>query len=464
MSSRVNCLSDSCLEIDVTRTEGIEWTNTSVLQLAQGENPVAVIERKARELVLRARDAGWQGPPFNPVVIADLLKIPVEANADVADARAVATDGGVKIEFNPTQARERVRFSIAHEIAHTLFPDVREKVRHRARPAEGGDEWQLEMLCNIAAAEFILPIGSLDACEHCPSIEDLMMQRRKFDVSAEAFLIRVAKTASDPIVMFCASPVSGKEGLKGYRVDYTVPSKTAPAFRLSGRTVRKGSAVYLCTAIGYTDRRTEKWGSYEGLTIECVGIPPFPGSRFPRVAGLIRFDVREARPGAIKTVHGDVLDPRGSGTKIICQLVNDQARVWGGGVARSAAKKFPSAQKSFSDWIIALPRPKRLGEVHFAEVDRSVVVASLVAQAGFGPSTAPRIRYAALEKGLERVREFATTRKASVHMPRIGAGQSGGSWKTVEEIVTDTLIDEGISVTIYDLPPMRKLDAPGLFD
>jgi hypothetical protein len=111
LEARVGYASDSRLEMDVTRTEGIEWTNTSVVQLAQGDNPVAVIERRARELVLRARDAGWQGPPFNPVAIADLLNIPVEANADVADARTVSTDDGVKIEFNPTQARERVRFS-----------------------------------------------------------------------------------------------------------------------------------------------------------------------------------------------------------------------------------------------------------------------------------------------------------------------------------------------------------------
>jgi hypothetical protein len=54
----------------VAHPDGIQWTNNSVVRLAQGENPVAVVERKARELVLRARDAGWQGPPFNPIAIA----------------------------------------------------------------------------------------------------------------------------------------------------------------------------------------------------------------------------------------------------------------------------------------------------------------------------------------------------------------------------------------------------------
>src|SRR5215217_4849610 len=118
-------------EIAVPRYEGIRWTNQSVLGLAGTDNPVAVIEKRARELVLRAFDAGWVGPPFNPLGIADYLQIPVEANAEVPDARTIATESGLKIQFNPNQRRERVRFSIAHEIANTLFPDVAEAVRHR---------------------------------------------------------------------------------------------------------------------------------------------------------------------------------------------------------------------------------------------------------------------------------------------------------------------------------------------
>jgi O-acetyl-ADP-ribose deacetylase (regulator of RNase III) len=447
----------------VAQTEGIQWTNPSVLGFARGQDPVAAIERRARELALQAKDAGWQGPPFNPVAIADLLKIPVEAHADIPDARTVPSDGSVKIQFNPTQARERVRFSIAHEIAHTLFPDVSDKVRHRGGEPGLVDDWQLEMLCNIAAAEFVMPIGSLNASDRCPSIEELMVTRRKFDVSAEAFLIRVAKTTNEPIVMFSASPVSDQGGLKAYRIDYTVGSKTAPVLRIAGRTIPKVSVVYSCTAIGYTDRRIERWMSFDAST-ECVGISPYPGSRYPRVAGLIRLDQREARPEAMKALHGDVLDPRGPGTKIICQLVNDQARFWGGGVAKATAKKFPNAHKSFSDWIISMPRAKRLGEVHFADAEQSIFVASIVGQAGFGPSLLPRIRYAAIERGLELVTKFAASHHASVHMPRIGTGQSGGSWDTVEEIVRDTLVHQGIPVTVYDPPPQRISTSPGLFD
>src|SRR5260221_479592 len=92
------------------------WTNKSVLALAGGEDPIVAIERKARDLVLHARDQGWNGPPFNPIFIADLLKIPITANASVADACIVATDVKLQIQFNPTQVRERVPSPLLREI------------------------------------------------------------------------------------------------------------------------------------------------------------------------------------------------------------------------------------------------------------------------------------------------------------------------------------------------------------
>ena len=447
----------------MARTENIAWTNKSVIDLAKGENPIAVVERRARDLVLRAKDAGWQGPPFNPIAIADLLGIPVEANSNVADARTISTADGLRIEFNPTQARERVRFSIAHELAHILFPDVADQVRHRGGDPDAADDWQLEVLCNLAASEFVMPIGSLSVRDEVPSLEELMIERRSFDVSAEAFLIRVVKTASEPMAMFCASPTSSGPS-RNYRIDYVVSSSSAPPLRIVGRSVPHKSVVYQCTAIGYTDRAHEEWPAQAQIGIECVGIPGYPGSSYPRVAGLMHFAMDQRTAEDIRFVHGDVLDPRDGGTRIICQLVNHQARAWGGGVARSTAKKFPTAQREFSIWLSRLSRSERLGEVHVARVNPSTYVASLVAQEGVGASPSPRIRYMALEHCLETVSAFANSNGASVHMPRIGTGESGGQWETVKELLRATLVSKNIPVTVYDLPPRRIQKQPGLFD
>jgi hypothetical protein len=431
----------------------ILWTNKSVLEFAGGADPILLIEAKARALVLKARDGGWSGPPYNPLAIADLLKIQVEANSDVADARTVAVGDRIRIEFNPTRPRERVRFSIAHEIAHTLFPDVAEQTRHRGGAGTAADEWQLEMLCNLAAAELVMPLGSLPPREHLSTIEQLMLDRRKFDVSAEAFLMRVVKTTSEPAVMFCSSPIEREGSRPHYRIDYSIGSKSAPAVIRPGSTIPTDSVIYGCTAIGQTIHGTESWLAEKPLGLECVGIPGFPGASFPRIAGIARFLIQDAEEDGFNAVQGNVLTPSGSGPKVICQLVNDLAKVWGGGVARSSAKIYPAAQQQFSQWIAQIPRRERLGRVHFADAGGDLTIASLVAQEGYGASLLPRIRYAPLEQAFAGVAKFAIDHNASVHMPRIGAGQSGGIWNTVEEIIRDTLIAKGVRVTVYDLPP-----------
>jgi O-acetyl-ADP-ribose deacetylase (regulator of RNase III) len=186
-----------------------------------------------------------------------------------------------------------------------------------------------------------------------------------------------------------------------------------------------------------------------------VGIPRYPGALHPRVAGLIRFQTNAAEREGMNLVHGNALDPKAPGEKIICQLVNDQARTWGGGVARSTARKYPEAQDSFSAWITSVPRSARLGSVHFEQVGHATTIASLVAQQGYGPSSSPRIRYVALAECFEKVLAYALERSASVHMPRIGEGQSGGSWETVAGIVRTVLVNNGVPVTVYELPPRR---------
>lgn len=299
-----------------------------------------------------------------------------------------------------------------------------------------------------------MPIGSMSSKENVPRIEDLMIERRKFDVSAEAFLIRVVKTAIRPIGMFCASPMS-EDSNREYRVDYFVPSLTAPMVKLTGQTIPKDSIVSLCTAIGYTDHGNEDWVTGHSLDIECVGIPGYPDSLFPRVAGLIRFTSKRSDRHPIRFVHGNALEPRGENTRLVCQLVNDRARKWGGGIARKTARKFPQAQGEFAGWISGVPADSRLGSVHFSTEHDGIIIASLIAQAGFGVSDSPRIRYSALEKCLKTVAEFAQQERASIHMPRIGTGAAGASWDAVEEIIDYCIIRAGLSVTVYDLPPKR---------
>src|SRR4051794_24257145 len=155
----------------------------------------------ARDVVVRAIDNGWTGPPFDPLTLADQLKVAVVPRDDVDDARTVPLGASAyRIEFNPSKPRGRLRYSVAHEIAHTFFSDCGQRVRNRVAHSEATtDEWQLEALCNIGAAEILMPMGMLPRLEAPDlSVDNLMSLRKRFDVSTEALFIRVVRLTAAP--------------------------------------------------------------------------------------------------------------------------------------------------------------------------------------------------------------------------------------------------------------------------
>jgi hypothetical protein len=287
-----------------SKPEG-RWTNKSVLGLikdAGGKDAVEAIAERARKTVLDAMDAGWSGPPFDPLRLADLLHIEVSPSAEVNDARTVPAGASrARIEFNPNRPAGRVRYSVAHEIAHTLFPDCADKVRQRIRHQEATrDEWQLEALCNIGAAEFLMPFGSLsEVTEQDLAIDRLLALQKKYQVSTEALVIRIVRMMNIQCAMFCASRPDIENRTGRYRLDYAIGSPSWSVPRQRAVTLPHDTIIAECAAIGYTTSGDEVWDERTGkVHIEAVGVPPYPGSRFPRVVGILR-PARAAAPASV---------------------------------------------------------------------------------------------------------------------------------------------------------------------
>ena len=441
----------------------INWTNPSVLGLMQDHpemDPLAVIERRARDLALTAVEDGWRGPPYDPFELADLLDIELVARQDLDDARLVSAEGRPRIEFNPSRRPARVRFSIAHEIGHWLFPDYAQRVRYRDPSERRGDDWQLEVLCNIAAAELLMPAGAFPIAETDDlSLPHLLDQRARFRVSTEALLRRTIKLTDRPSSLFAAARLSDGDG---FRIDYLVNSRVwAPSVR-PGAHIPAGSVLHRCTAVGFADDAIETWAGEE-VHVQAVGVPPYPGDRFPRVVGLIApVEGAERRERGLRYVRGDASDPRATGPTIIATIVNDQAHSWGGrGFTAALTNRFPEARESYGEW--ASSGHLQRGAVHLADAGDSVWIASLVAQAGYGtgPPRRPRLRLAALRRALETLAKLAAERNAEIHMPPIGTGQAGGRWPSVRDLILEELADRHIPTTVYVLPdePMPE-DAP----
>ncbi|MEK7994356.1 MAG: ImmA/IrrE family metallo-endopeptidase [Planctomycetota bacterium] len=443
------------------------WTNASVRLLAGQGDPLEVVQKRAREIVLQAMDQGWSGPPFDPIALSGLLDIPVLPRADIRDARTVPQgESGVCIEYNPTRPRGRLRYSVAHEIAHTLFPDCAERIRNRSAYHElQGDEWQLEVLCNVGAAEFLMPIGSLQSQSVEPlSIDRLLALRSRFDVSTEAILIRTVHVTEGPCSAFVASRIDRGAREGQYRLDYAIPSRSWSIRVPTGLFLSEQSVVQECTAIGYTAKGDEVLPSVnEKVHLECVGIPPYPGCFYPRVAGLMTGTPASAASPEITYLKGNALEPRGEAQKIIVHVVNDATPNWGGrGFAVGLKQKWPEAQREFRSWAEANRAHLKLGQVHVVRVSDDVSIASMVCQKGYGPSAKPRIRYAALEECLSKVAEVAGRIQAAVHMPRIACGQAGGAWFIVEELISSALLGSGVPAFVYDLTerePIRPIQA-----
>jgi hypothetical protein len=430
------------------------WTNPSVLELAGDRDPVEVIIERARDTVLGAIEEGWRGPPYDPFELADLMNVPAVPRDDLYDARLVVTEGNrARLEFNPTRPRGRVRFTIAHELAHTLFPDFKKAARYRSGPKSRPDEWQLELLCNIAAGELLMPIGSFQSLEEEPlKIERLMEARKRFEVSTEALLLRVVHLTARPSAVFAAARVDGDNPDSPFRLDYVIGSRSWTSALRRGLQIPAASVLGECTAVGYTAKRRESWPGAGGeLGVECVGIPPYPGQRLPRVVGLLLDQARATKPNEITELIGDATDPRGDGPRLIVQLVNDKTPNWGGPFARALKSRYPAAQTAFRLWAHE-PGHLHLGHVHVVDVSDEIAVATMVAQKGYGASVKTRVRFAALRDSLAQVAAIARTRGAAVHMPRIGTGEGGAAWAIIRELIDDELVRTGLDVTVYTLP------------
>lgn len=430
-----------------------KWTNASVLAFAEGEDPIRAMEQKARSLALTAMDEGWAGPPFDPLILAERQNLRVIARGDIADARTVPADNGtLQLEFNPLRPRGRLKFSIAHEIAHTLFRDCADEVRCRGGHASDvPDNWQLEVLCNIGAAELLMPLGSFShLAGEALSIQSVLELRKRFDVSVESCLIRLVKLASQPGAAFCAS----RHADGRYHVDYIIPAPGWECPIRVGQVVPTNSVILEANAIGFTAVGEEEWISGQRMRVEGVGLAPYPGSLVPRVVGLLLSADEDAyRAPMITEVDGDALYPRGQGPKIIVHVIPDSSTAWGGrGFAAQVRRRFPEVWKKYRLEAEVVGKSSRLGEVFFGSRADDVQFAHMVAQRGIGPSSGTRLSYAALARTLTKVREKATQVGASVHMPRIGTGHGGADWILVKELITQELVDRGVPVTVYKLP------------
>ena len=126
------------------------------------DDPFSAVRLKARTVLREYHQVFGGMPPFNIHALASMRGLRhVEETPRFSQDSEIApeADGCVVLRVNPSRPPTRQRFSIAHEVGHTLFPEY--QLRLRSRKGETHPEADpndlLETLCDVAAAEFIFP-------------------------------------------------------------------------------------------------------------------------------------------------------------------------------------------------------------------------------------------------------------------------------------------------------------------
>lgn len=444
------------------------WKHPSVkklLKVSNSENPVKIITDKARDLALSAFNEGWSGPPYDPIELAQMLGINIVPNDAINDARIIPIENSYRIEYNPFQNLRRINFSLAHEIAHTLFPDCNERIRNRED--KRSKEWEVELLCNIGAAEILLPYGefSSDVNKMHINLDTIKFLADKYKVSLESVLIRLCEVTYKTCLFAIATFADVEQ--KELIVDYCQSSKDSAISLSRGTVIPKESIIHDCLNPGWTAYGKEQWLSFNGveLMVYGIGLPPLKNSENNRVGILIAPQDGEETQSALYTVIGDATQPTGEGTKIIAQVVNTQGAL-GAGFGKAMAKSWPNSSTNIYKWRQDR-NSFRLGNTSLVPLAEDIFVFQMIAQDGIKAvkGNIP-LKYSVLRQCLIELAFKAKEHEASIHMPLIGAGQAGGDWNIIEGIIEEEIIKRDISVKVYllhdshlpkKLPPQLSL-------
>jgi Zn-dependent peptidase ImmA (M78 family) len=149
-------------------------------------------------------------PPIDPFAIAasrGIQIIPIHMEYD--GVLSLSEAGCYMIELNKSHPDTRKRFTVAHELGHTLFLDLevhRRDSRLRLRETKlglVGTDRAEERLCNIAAAEILMPGAQFSAHLQSPVSAELIPRlSRQFITSLHSTALRVVALSSQNIAIY----------------------------------------------------------------------------------------------------------------------------------------------------------------------------------------------------------------------------------------------------------------------
>lgn len=158
------------------------------------KDPIDAILWHAGALVI---ESGMTGPPYPPASYAAHRKVQQIIHRDMeVDGRLLPCPKGFIIELREDRPQERKNFTCAHELGHTFFyesvPTIKYRTLTSSHPHHDQEE---EMLCNIAAAELLMPslVFNNIAKDYSVSPQSLQQLAKLFETSITATVVHLLR-------------------------------------------------------------------------------------------------------------------------------------------------------------------------------------------------------------------------------------------------------------------------------
>jgi hypothetical protein len=249
-------------------------------------------------------------PPFDPAACARALGMKVQEIRDpslpFAAALLPCRGRSFVILVNTYRASQaRRRFSIAHEIAHTLLPNAMDAKHYREGQATCDDR-EIERLADQGAAMLLMPpdlfAGDLADLGLYPST--LLELSQLYGVSLSAAAVNAARTSRQACAICLCSCQAGPAALRTRLVQERKPwsivrayrSATFPISLYRGKSLPDESVVAKAAVVGREIERQETlyFRRCRSLEVHTIARPLQSGTRqSPRVLAV--FEVMGAR-------------------------------------------------------------------------------------------------------------------------------------------------------------------------
>lgn len=160
---------------------------------------VELAEQIVRELELR--------PPVDLELLASFQGVhSVEVSDLPWSGCIVCKSGVVTIRLRATDSAARRRFTCCHEIGHTLLPGFAHTTQYRCTPGgptKAGADSALEQLCDLAAAELLLPRAHalVDLIAAPFGLLTVEQVANGYEASLDATARRLISLSSEPTLM-----------------------------------------------------------------------------------------------------------------------------------------------------------------------------------------------------------------------------------------------------------------------